>query len=221
MEKAWPSPSGAIWTRQIARFPLKPRIETLWARAFAPIAVSNAPRAWLVLRPEKIGLMQPKIGDGALTLSLALAARGQILVQDNVPANPPTPLPDPVPLSQTSDRFSVAVPFLLPYARAEQIALGVLTRHPPRVAGMRLNFRTLHILPSAADMVVETRFCAEPDWDFTGWFGSCAHVYFRGSRCSIPPRENSVMVNLHYDVASVNLMGRGSCAPSRLARSPT
>jgi hypothetical protein len=205
------SPAKPVWRNldaAIARFPLKPRIETLWARAFTPIAVSYAPRAWLVLRPEKIGLMQPKIGDGALTLSLALAARGQILVQDNVPANLPTSLPDLVPLAQPSERFSVAVPFLLSYARAEQIALGVLTRHPPRVAGMRLNFRTLHILPSAADMVVETRFCADPDWDVTGWFGSCAHVYFRGQPLFDPAARKFRVVNLHYDVASLNLMGR-------------
>lgn len=192
----------------IARVPLKPRIEALWARAFLPIAVAKKPRAWLVLRPEQIGLMQPEIGHGALTLSMALAARGEVLVQDEMPANPPAPLPEPVPLAQASDRFSVAIPFLLSYGRAERLALAALKHNPPRIAGMRLAFSALRILPSATDMVVETRFCADPDWDVVGWFASCAHVYLRGQPQFDPQRQTFRIVNLHYDIASANLMAR-------------
>ena len=189
---------------RISRIELKPQIEALWAGAFAPIAVSKKPIAWLVLRPESLALMQPGIGHGALTLSLALAARGEILVQDQAPFNPPTPLPKPAALSQASNRFRVAIPFLLPYAQAEQLALSSLRRNPPRVAGMTLAFSSLRILPSAQDVVVETRFCAAPGWDFTGWFASCAHVYLRGEPAFDPVTRTMRVTGLHYDLASAN-----------------
>jgi len=192
----------------IAQIQLKPSVESFWTRAFAPIGVGKAPRAWLVLRPERIGLMQPEIGNGVLTLSLALAARGQVLVQDDMPVNPAGPLPQPLPLAEPSDRFSVAIPFLLPYARAEQLALAALKRNPPHVAGMRLAFNALHILPSATDMVVEARFRADPDWDVTGWFGSCAQVYLRGTPKFDSATQSFRIADLRYDLASANLMTR-------------
>lgn len=189
----------------IARIPLKPQAEALWSRAFEPIALGKG--AWLVLKPQQVALMQPQIGHGAVALSLAVRARAQVLVQEQMPANPQAPLPEPVPLDRASDRFSVAVPLLLPYSRAEQLALAALERNPPHLAGMRLTFTALHILASATDMVVETRFCADPGWDVTGWFASCAHVYFRGQPQFDPGTQSFRVVNLNYDIASANLMG--------------
>jgi Domain of unknown function (DUF4403) len=189
---------------QISRIDVKPQIEALWARAFAPIAIGRNPVSWLVLRPESLALMQPAIGHGALTLSLALAAHGEVLVQNGAPSNPPTPLPKPSALPQASNRFRVAIPFLLPYAEAERLALSSLTRNPPRVVGMRLAFSSLRILPSAQDVVVETRFCARPVWDITGWFGPCADVYLRGVPAFDPATRTMRISGLHYDIASAN-----------------
>ena len=189
---------------QISRIEVRPQIEALWARAFAPIAIGGKPVSWLVLRPESLALMQPVIGHGALTLSLALAARGEVLVQNEMPSNTPTPLPKPAILSQASNRFRVAIPFLLSYAEAERLALSSLTRNPPRVAGMRLVFSSLRILPSAQDVVVETRFCVRPEWDITGWFGACAHVYLRGIPTFDPATQTMRITGLHYDIASAN-----------------
>jgi hypothetical protein len=199
--------SKPIWhmlDTQISRMEVKPQIEALWVQAFAPIAIGKNPVSWLVLRPESLALMQPAIGHGALTLSLALAARGEVLVQNEAPSNPPAPLPKPAALSEASNRFRVAIPFLLPYAQAEQLALSSLTRDPPRVAGMRLAFSSLRILPSARDVVVETRFCARPAWDVTGWFGPCAHVYLRGVPAFDPITRTMRISGLHYDIASAN-----------------
>ncbi|HUO02681.1 MAG TPA: DUF4403 family protein, partial [Rhizomicrobium sp.] len=199
--------SKPIWRmldNQISRIELKPQIEALWAHAFAPIAVGRKPVSWLVLKPESVALMQPMIGRGAITLSLALAARGEVLVQDRAPANPSAPLPKPALLSQASNRFSVAVPFLLPYAEAERLALSALKHSPPRVAGMTLTFSSLRILPSGQDVVVETRFCAEPGWDVMGWFGACAHVYLRGIPAFDPTTRTMRVTGLRYDIASEN-----------------
>ena len=189
---------------EISRIEVKPQIEALWTRAFTPIAIGKNPVSWLVLRPQSVALMQPAIAHGALTLSLALAARGEVLVQDQAPSNPSTSLPKASPLSEASNRFRVAVPFLLPYDRAEQLALSSLARNPSRVAGMKLVFSSLHILPSREDVVVEMRFCARPGWDITGWFGSCAHVYLRGAPAFDPVTRTMRVAGLHYDVASAN-----------------
>ena len=189
---------------QISRIEVKPQIEALWLQAFAPIAIGRNPVSWLMLRPESVALMQPAIGHGALTLSLALAARGEVLVQNEMPSNPATPLPKPSVLSEASNRFRIAIPFLLPYAEAERLALSSLTRDPPRVAGMRLAFSSLYILPSAQDVVVETRFCARPEWDITGWFGACAHVYLRGVPAFDPATRTVRISGLRYDIASAN-----------------
>lgn len=196
-----------IWRmldNQISRIELKPQIEALWAQAFAPIAVGKKPASWLVLRPESLALMQPAIAHGAITLSLALAARGEVLVQDQAPANLPTPLPKPGILSAPSNRFSIAVPFLLPYTEAERLALAALKRDPPRVAGMRVNFSSLRILPSGQDVVIETRFCAEPGWDVMGWFGACAHIYLHGVPTFDPATQTMRVAGIHYDIASEN-----------------
>ena len=201
--------STPIWHMldgEIARIALKPDVETLWSRAFEPFMVGKTPAAWLVLRPQSLAVMQPRISNGALTLSLMLIARGEVIVQDQIPSNPPAPLPKPIALAEPSNLFSVAMPFVLPYAQAEQLALASLTRHPPRVRGMTLSFSSLHILPSDRDMVVETRFCARPDWDFTGWFASCAHLYLRGQPSFDPATETIRVANLRYDVASANAM---------------
>jgi hypothetical protein len=189
---------------QISRIEVKPQIEALWDRAFAPIGIGRNPVSWLVLRPESLALMQPAIGHGALTLSLALAARGEVLIQNEAPSNPPTPLPKPSALSEASNRFRVAIPFLLPYAEAERLALSSLTRDPPRVAGMRLAFSSLHILPSSRDVVVDTRFCARPVWDVTGWLGACAHIYLRGVPAFDPATRTMRISGLHYDIASAD-----------------
>lgn len=190
---------------EISKIALKQDVEALWTKAFAPIAVSRKPLSWLVLRPQRLALMQPEIGHGALTLSLALTAQGEVLVQDRMPLNPAMPLPSPTTLSEASNRFSVAIPFLLSYAQAGQLALSSLKRHPPRVAGMTLAFSSLRILPSAEDVVVETRFCGRPDWDFTGWLGPCAHIYLRGAPLFDPATRTMRVTGLHYDIASANV----------------
>jgi Domain of unknown function (DUF4403) len=199
-------PIWRLLDNQIARVNLKPQIEALWTRAFVPVMVSKTPLSWLVLTPESLGLMQPELAHGALTLSLALAARGQVVVQDAMPINPATPLPSAVPLQQAYDRFSISLSFLLPYSQAEKFAMASLARNPPRVNGMTLSFSSVHIMPSGQDVVVETRFCGAPNWDFTDWFASCAHVYLRG-RPAFDPATRTVRIDgLHYDVASADAM---------------
>ena len=200
--------SKPIWhmlDAQISRMEMKPQIEALWVQAFAPIAIGRNPVSWLVLRPESLALMQPSIGHGALTLSLALAARGEVLVQNEAPSNSAARLCRSRRRSlrpRTASRSRSPFFFLMPHA--EQLALSSLTRDPPRVAGMRLAFSSLRILPSAQDVVVETRFCARLAWDVTGWFGPCAHVYLRGVPAFDPITRTMRISGLHYDIASAD-----------------
>jgi hypothetical protein len=193
----------------------------LWRDAFAPIAVGKKPQAWLVLRPQTLALMQPLIKDGRLTLALTLSARGEVKVQENAPLNPPTALPKALPLDQASNRFWVNVPFLLPYAEAERLARDSLNRHPPAIAGVTLKISEVHILPSFGDVAVETRFCADPNWDIGGLFASCAHVYFIGQPEFDSATATFKITHLRYDVASAGLMlhlFQGVFAPTLVAR---
>ena len=200
--------SRPLWRsldRQIARLPLKPRIAQVWAEAFRPIKVGNAPVSWLVLRPETLGVSQPRLQEGVITLSLALAARARVVVQDAPPDNAPTPLPAAEILDQPQQGFSVNVPVLLPYSQASALALASLTRRPPQAGGMTVKFSRLEILPSGEDVVVATRFCADPSWDPFGWFASCGGIYLRGAPVFDPVQKSIRVERLHYDIASANV----------------
>jgi hypothetical protein len=201
--------SRPLWRamdKQIARLPLKPRVARLWADAFRPIKVGKSPVSWLALRPQTLGVSQPRLRDGAITLSLALSARAQVVVQDAMPDNAPTPLPAAHILDAPSRDFSFNVPLLLPYGQASQLALASLNRRPPKAAGMKVTFSRLQILPSGQDVVVATGFCADPSWDPFGWFASCGDVYLRGVPVFDPADRTIRVDRLHYDVASANLM---------------
>jgi hypothetical protein len=201
--------SRPLWRsldKQIAHVPLRPRVEKVWADAFRPIKVGKTPMSWLVLRPESLGVSQPRLADGAITLSLALSARARVVVQDEAPDNAPTPLPAAEILQQPSQGFAFNVPLLLPYDQASQLALASLNRRPPKAGGMTVKFSRLQILPSGEDVVVATRFCADPSWDPFGWFASCGDVYLRGVPVFDPEQKTIRVDRLHYDVASANLM---------------
>lgn len=218
-QEALSRPLWRLLDRQIARIDLKKPVATFWRRAFMPLRVGKAPASWLVLRPEGIGVAQPVIRDGTVTLSLSVTARGQVVARNIPPANPPVPLPPAAPMAAPSSVFSFSVPFLLPYGEASQLALAALRKKPPRVAGMTLRFSQLAVLPSGRDVVVETRFCAAPGWDPTGWLASCGTVWLRGV-----PRFDAVsgtirVTDLHYDVGSADAVLRGlrALAGNRLA----
>jgi Domain of unknown function (DUF4403) len=201
--------SRPLWhslDKQIARLPLRPRVAQLWAGAFRPIRVGKSPLSWLVLRPETLGVSQPRLRDGAITLSLALSARARVVVQDAVPDNAPTPLPAAQILNTPSKDFSFNVPLLLPYDQASQLALASLAKRPPRAGGMSVKFSRLQILPSGEDVVVATRFCADPSWDPFGWFASCGDIYLRGVPVFDPVQKTIRIDRLRYDVASANVV---------------
>jgi hypothetical protein len=201
--------SQPLWRsidKHIEATDVKSRLADFWRQAFTPLRMSKAPISWLVLRPERLEIAQPVIGDGAITLSLGLQARAQVVIQDQEPINVATPLPSASPLTTAPGAASVAVSFLLSYERAAHLAMASLTRKPPIVAGLALKFSDLQILPSGQDVVIDAQFCADPDWDLLGWFASCGTVYLRGAPQFDPSQQTIRVINLHYDVASANLM---------------
>ena len=218
-EDALSRPLWRMLDRQIARIDLKKPVAAFWRRAFTPMRIGNAPAAWLVLRPEAIGVTQPVIRDGMVTLSLSVAARGRVVVQDKPPVGPPAPLPPATPMAAPSRAFSFSVPFLLPYGEASRLALASLRKKPPHMAGMTLRFSRLAVLPSGHDVVVETRVCAAPDWDPTGWLASCGTVWLRGVPRFDAVRKTIRVTDLHYDIASAGAVLRGlkAMAGDRLA----
>ncbi len=215
--------SRPLWRaldKQVAKLPLRPRVARFWADAFRPIRASRSPATWLVLRPEKLAVAEPQWRDGALVLSLALTGRAQMKVQDAPPDNAPAPLPRAGSLQSPAGAFSVAVPVLLPYDRAAELALAALQKKPPRLAGLAVTFSRLEFLPSGQDIIVTTRLCADPKWDLFGWFASCGDVSLRGVPVFDAAQKVIRVDGLRYDVGSAGpvLQAIGALGRSDLTR---
>lgn len=184
----------------------KPKVEKFWARAFAPIKVGKKPVAWLVLQPERLRVGKPIFADNALSLTVGLDVRARVLIQDEPPSTTPTPLPRPAPMSGASSRFQFAVPLLFPYERASQLAMESLRKKPPRLGGGILRFEKLQIVPSATDVVLFAQFCLDRDWDIFHWFSACGSGYLRGSPTFDDVSKTIRVVNVHYDLATENML---------------
>jgi hypothetical protein len=203
--------SQPLWhsfDRQIGRLPLKAAIAKFWTAAFKPIRVAKSPVAWLVLRPKQVILSQPLVRGGVVTISMGLVAEAHVAVQETPPDNLPAPLSRADIGASPSNDFSFAVPVLLSYDEAAKLTLISLAKRPPRIAGLILKFSELSILPSKDGIVVYTKFCADPNWDPLGWFASCARVYLRGRPVFDAAHKAIQVANLHYDIASADLMFR-------------
>jgi hypothetical protein len=191
---------------RVSALPLQPGVTALWTRLFTPIRIGKSPVSWLVLKPEQLSVSQPAIANDAVGISIGVAARGRIIVQDQPPANPPAPLPRTSPMTAKPDTFSFAVPFLLPYGRAAQLAMTSLSKRPPQIAAMAVHFSQLEILPSGEDVVVAAKFCADPRFDRFGWFASCGTIYLRGIPAFDPVQQSVRIDKLRYDITSANPM---------------
>jgi hypothetical protein len=135
--------------------------------------------------------------------------RAHVVVGDK-PAGPAAPakLPAPETLDKPSNTFAVTVPVTLSYADAAKITMQQLKKMPLRAAGMNLKLDKLQILPSGQDLVVQTHFCFAKNWDFTHLLDSCGDVYLRGSPRLDAHTGKIEVTDLHYDVASQNVMLR-------------
>ena len=182
------------------------RIAQLWARAFTPIKVGKKPVAWLLLSPERIRVGRLGTENGDFMLSLGVEARARVIVQDEPPQVAPTRLPPPAPLQGHDDRFAFTVPVLLPYDHAAALAMASLAGKPPHLAGMRVRFEKLEILPSGRDVVLAARFCADQSWDIFHWFSACGTGYLRGTPVFDATTLTVRIRDVHYDVATENVV---------------
>ena len=184
----------------------KPRIEQLWARSFTPIKIGKKPVSWLLLQPQQLRVGKVTIANDAVTLPLGIDVRASVIASDASPEVSATPLPRPGTLSQASNLFSFDVPILLTYESAAHLAMDALETKSPRVAGMTVRFRSIHILPSGDDVVVAAEFCADHDWDPLGWFSACGSGYFRGTPIFDPATQTIRVAKLHYDITTENVI---------------
>ncbi|HTP77134.1 MAG TPA: DUF4403 family protein [Rhizomicrobium sp.] len=184
----------------------KPRVAKFWARAFTPIRIGKKPTAWLLLSPERIRVGHIAIAGDAVTVPLGVDVRARVLAAETPPAAEPKPLPPPSPLEEASNRFTFAVPFLLPYTQASRLALAALAGKPPRIAGAKVRFTRIDILPSGADVVVAAAFCADQDWDLFHWFSACGSGYFRGTPRYDAASQTIRIDNVRYDLATANMV---------------
>lgn len=184
----------------------QPTIAKAWNRAFTAIKVGKKPVAWLVLEPQRLRVGRLQTANGALVLSLGIAARAHVVVQDEPPQIKPAPLPPLAPLQGRDDRFAFAVPVLVSYDEAAKLALQSLAKRPPRVAGMALRFEKLAILPSGQDVILAATFCADQSWDVFHWFSACGTGYLRGAPEFDAATSTIRIRNVRYDVATENVI---------------
>jgi hypothetical protein len=187
---------------------LKPQMQGFWAQAFRPVRVARKPVAWLLLAPEHIRFAQPATGGDAVGIGLSIEGRARVVVAERPPVVTPTPLPDLLPLSERANSFRVFVPATLAYGDASALAMQGLEKRPIRLGGgMTLRFQRLTILPSGADVVVESRFCVKQGWwDIFGWFDACGVGYLRGIPQYDARNETIRIAALHYDVATASAL---------------
>lgn len=185
-----------------------PQVAKLWNNAFTPIRVSENPAAWLVLRPEHIRIGTPTTANNALQLSLGLDVRAELVASETIPAVQGRALPSPLPLKGGVNRFSVAVPVVLPYDKASQIALDTMVKSPLRVGSHSLNITKLAIMPSGQDVVVKAAFCITHNWDPADALEGCGVGYLRGVP-TFDAATNKIRINsLRYDLLTEDFMLR-------------
>ncbi|HSC18594.1 MAG TPA: DUF4403 family protein [Rhizomicrobium sp.] len=199
----------AIDKRIAAAFRLRGQAEKMWRRLQQPTRIGKNPDTWLVMAPQRLRVTPLKTEDGALVVSLAAEVRARAAVGSQ-PAAPAAfaKLPPPETLDAPSNTFQAAVPVTLTYSDAARLAMEQLKKKPLRAAGINLNIDKMQILPSGQDLVVQTHFCVANKWDFTHLLDSCGDVYLRGTPHFDAHSGKLAIANLHYDVASQNLMLR-------------
>jgi len=109
-------------------------------------------------------------------------------------------------LAQASNSFQFVVPLLFPFARASRLAMESLARKPPHVAGAAVRFEKLEIIPSGKDVILAAQFCLDRDWDVFHWFSACGSGYLRGNPVFDATTRTIRVANVHYDVATENLV---------------
>ncbi len=189
-----------------AGVPIKPQLEKIWSRAFAPIQIGKSPASWVLLQPERIRIGSPTTDNDALVLSLGVDVRAMIATQETPPETAVRPLPDPVPVRGQANHFSIAMPVLLSYDTSAKLALQALRQKPLRVGSHTIRIEFLSILPSGEDVVVFTKFCIDQNWDPADVLSGCGSGYLRGIPKYDAKSQSIVIGNLHYDVLTENFM---------------
>jgi len=83
-----------------------------------------------------------------------------------------------------------------------------LKKKPLRAGKVQVRIDKLQILPSGQDLVVAAQFCIPQAWDFTHLLDSCGQVYLRGAP-QFDTKTGTIRIsNVHYDIATENLMLR-------------
>lgn len=197
----------ALDKRIASAFKVHGPVERFWRKLLQPIRIGKDPDSWLLLSPEHLRITPLTTENESLAIALAADVRARVIV--GTPPAPPTApvrLPPPEPLHTRSNMFRAAVPVSLSYGNAVRIAMDKLKKKPLHVGKTQVRIDKLQILPSAQDLVVAARFCIVQGWDFTHLLDSCGEVYLRGAP-QFDAKTNIIRIaNLHYDIATENLI---------------
>lgn len=185
-----------------------PMVAKLWNTAFDPIKVSDNPAAWMVLQPEHIRIGTPTTANNALQLTLGLDVRAELSASETAPVVARKPLPGPSMLKGAANHFSVAVPVVLPYDKATQIAFETVSKNPLRVGSHSLKITKLQIMPSGQDVVVKAAFCIEHNWDAADILKGCGTGYLRGVPTFDAATNKIRITDLRYDLLTEDFMLR-------------
>lgn len=206
-EELLSNPLFAMVDRQTQEMlPVRRQVERLWSRALQPIRIGKNPAMWLVLHPERLRADGPHVAGNDVAMDFGVDVRASVVVQDAPPVSAALPLPPPAPMADAPGRFSFAVPVLLPYRRASELALQELKKHPPKVGGGAVRIDRLDILPSGQDVVISVAFCVDQGWDFTGLFSACGSGYLRGTPRFDADTNTIRVTGVHYDLQTENLI---------------
>jgi hypothetical protein len=182
------------------------QVAQLWAGVFTPIKLAAKPASWLVLQPERIRVGLPAVNGNTLTMGLGVDVRARLVMGEDRPNVTPTMLPPPAPVSGPANHFAVAVPAVLPYGEAADMALQALKKNPPRVGTHALAINALKIMPSGQDVVIEAGFCITEKWDPADSFAGCGSGYLRGVPEFDAKTQTIKITHVRYDVLTQNWM---------------
>ena len=154
----------------------------MWAVLQEPLRLSDAPDAWLDVRPETVSFSGVHVANGVLSVNLMLGGQLAAVVGDEAPVERNNvPLPELGNHSATAPgRVSLVLPVSIGYEvleREVEAALGAGREWTPSGGSSALTVHDVEVYPSSPNVVVGVTFSA---YQQNALFDTTATVYLWG-----------------------------------------